>query len=844
MRDRIVFILLMTTLQSYFAKGQDYIEKKEAIFVVEEDLNYPMVVLLDWVSTQGINVAYRTNDIHLSDSLFLTTGRYSCDSLIGSIVIKKKLRVVKRKHKVLLVPQKGHRTEEKTISGFVRDVVSKETLIGAAIYIPDIKQGVYTNKHGFFSVKVPKNTTNLVASFLGYSPVIIDLDEEVYDIELKPKQESLVEVKVRPNRSHSTSFDHEVIRESDLGHSATFLGETDLVQALQFRAGVSGGVGAGGGFSVRGGNPNHNLFLIDGVQVYNPSHLANIFSVFNSAVVKQVDFYQGSFPSRYNGRLSSVVDIRTKEGDMRNYHGSVSLSPLTFTTHLEGPILKDKASFIGSLRRSFLDLFFTDLTLNLFDLNLKANYVISKNDRVFLSFYKGHDRFNLKLSNNNFFDIFSGVELDWGNTLLTAKWNHIQSANLFQETNISFSSYNNSFNGNTQSMESVDRNKILDFVIQTQWQHTLSNRMLNTYGVNIRYQNFVFPFVESRVGAVSTNRRLSMMAATLNLYYEGKWRISDMWHLKAGINGNFHMTKNATFAYASPRATIGFLPTSNINLYASYSRMDQFQHEITIGYFSLPTELRAPSSKSVPPEISNQVEIGAILVPTPNSKLKVQAYLKRMDNILRYKDGQNVAQNLLAPSLKDRVHIGTRRVKGANVSYEYRIKLLTCGLSYSLIRSEDAYPEINGGAYYPSLNDIRHNLNGTIDIRLTKKLRTFITGYYSTGRPVTLPEYAIQSMDHIHGIEDWDSGSFVNYNSYGINNHRLSDNYSLNVGASYKKSTKRQHTIVYRFGVNNIVGRPSPIVILPEYDSSNRIVEFEQMSYMNAFPYISFSYAF
>lgn len=844
----ITLLLICMTTWSAIAQNKEGLSKK--VLTLDKSTVWKTKEVLDYIESKGFKLAYSSNDLNLSLAIQFSYGSYSIEDLLQNIIEKTDLKYVIKKRKIFLVIDKSCIDNFIIVSGFVREAISRETLIDGIVYDPESKKGIATNDYGFYSLKLKKGTKYLVANSLGYKKQVFTIPEGkeniTHDFNLMLGSHTLSEVLVKPIFTSVDLSNCELISNKDMEFSTSLLGEKDFVKSLRTKSGVISGAEGTGGFSVRGGNYSHNLVLIDGIPVYNFNHLGGIFSIFNSEAIKQVYFYNGSFPAKYNGRLSSVLDIRTKDGNMKEYHGNVSVNPLVLSAFVEGPIIRNKMSFVAALRRSFIDAFFTGVRLNLYDLNIKTNYILDSENRFFFSLYSGHDKFAL---DDDIFGGFDSFGLDWGNLLGTFRWNHVHSTKLFQETSVTYSAYDNHIGSNHFVDEDINlevNNRIYDVAIKTQFQYSVSNHWSHTFGLKLNYLHFQYPLTP--INADYTEDAFPKILKDNSIhavgFWEGQWLPTDYLNIRAGLNTTSYFVRQKQYHYLLPRFVISYHPWMNTEFYMSYSRLTQFQHEITLGAIALPNELRAPSSVEIAPERSNVVEAGINVDLEKFGHIKLQAYKKELKGIIRYRDGQIVYSDYVASRFEDRIHIGNRRVKGFDFQYKVKGKLAGFEVSYGWMTSEDRYKELNDGDFFSSNGDIRNRINALINCNISSSVQLFTSAGYSTGVPVTLPEYTMPNIDEVIGIQNYEDVGKVNYQVKEPNNYRLRDNYYVNIGGCYTRTTKRENKWKVNFGINNLVANPYSFMLSSTIDSNENKVEINEMKLMNCFPYLGFSYSF
>lgn len=843
-------MLLLVWMTTWSAIAQNKKDLSSKVITIDKSTVWKTKEVLSFIESKGFKLAYSSNDLNLTLAIHFSNGSYSIEELLQRIIEDSDLQYIIKKKKIFLVLDKSKTNNFIIVSGFVREAISNETLIDGIVYDPENKKGIVTNDYGFYSLKLKKGTKYIVANSLGYKKQVFTIpegqEEIIHDFNLMLGSHILSEVTIKPIFTSVDLSNCELMTNKEMEWATSLFGEKDFVNSLRTKSGVVSGAEGSGGYSVRGGNYSHNLVLIDGIPVCNFNHFGGIFSIFNSEAIKQVYFYNGSFPAKYNGRLSSVLDIRTKDGNMKEYHGNLSVNPLVLSAFIEGPIIKDRVSFVAALRRSFIDVFFKGVRLNLYDLNIKTNYILDSENRFFFSLYTGHDKFAL---DNDVFGDFDSFGLDWGNILGTFRWNHIHSTKLFQETSVTFSAYNNHIGSNNFVDEDINlevNNRIYDVAIKTQYQYSISNDWNHTFGLKLNYLHFEYPLtpVNSDYSPDGFPKLLSDNSIHAIGFWEGQWIPTKFLNIRAGLNTTSYFVRQKQYHHLLPRFVISYHPWNDAEFYMSYSRLTQFHHEITLGAIALPNELRAPSSVHIAPERSNVLEAGLNVNLERFGSFKFQAYQKQLKGIIRYRDGQIVYSDYVAPRFEDRIHIGERKVNGIDFQYKVHGKVAGLEMSYGWMSSNDRYKDINDGDFFPSNGDIRNRINAVINCNLSRSIQLYTSGGYSTGVPVTLPEYTIPNIDEVIEIQNYDDVGKLNYQVKKPNNYRLKENYYVNIGGSYTRFTKRENKWKVNFGINNLVANPYSFMLSSRIDSNDNKVEIKQMKLMNCFPYLGFSYSF
>jgi outer membrane receptor for ferrienterochelin and colicin len=566
--------------------------------------------------------------------------------------------------------------QQYTISGTVTDVENLEVLIGANIYEPVTLNGTTSNNFGFYSLTLPSDTVEVRYSFVGYQATTLRFflhQDTVIDMSLQAStllEEVVVQADIEEGIQESSQMSSVSIPVSSMTQLPAFLGEVDVLKTLQLLPGVQSGSEGSSGLYVRGGGPDQNLILLDGVPVYNAAHLFGFFSVFNSDAINNVTLIKGGFPARYGGRLSSVIDVQAKEGNMSEFHGEGSIGLISSRLTLEGPIVKKKSSFIVSARRTYADLIFGPMvkaasdgneTVGYFfyDLNAKVNYKLSNKNRVFLSAYLGKDRASSTYKENSDFGRSYDDEfnLKWGNVTTALRWNSILSKKLFSNTLLTFSRYNFDLTG--QSLETFNApdapaqtdfykqryySQIRDFAAKIDFDYIPTPNHYIRFGINAIHHRFT-PGAASYVAQSQTTAIDSTFGADqidameYSGYFEDDFKIGSKLKINVGLHASAFKVRDELYTSLQPRISARYLLAPTLSLKGSYAEMTQFIHLLTNSGLGLPTDLWVPATDKIRPQNSRQVALGIAKNYKQKFEVSVEAFYKTMDNLIEYREG-------------------------------------------------------------------------------------------------------------------------------------------------------------------------------------------------------------
>lgn len=767
--------------------------------------------------------------------------------------------------------------EKVTLSGTLKDVETGEDLIGARITVDELPGvGALTNVYGFFSLTVEKGTYNLTIKSLGFKTVKMKMDlteNQTLDLEMEVegKMFGTVEVTAEKLDENVTSAEMGVdkIDVKDIENIPVLFGERDVLKTIQLLPGVKPAGEGNAGFFVRGGSADQNLILLDEAPVYNASHLLGFFSVFNSDALKDVKLYKGSAPAEFGGRLSSVMDIKMKEGNSKRLSVSGGIGLISSKLTVEAPIVKDKGSFIISGRRTYADLFLKlsnneqakNSILYFYDFNAKANYRIGKKDRIFLSGYFGRDNFG-------FADQFG---FDWGNATGTFRWNHIYGDRLFGNTSVIFSNYNYKIKFGSGNETFQIGSEIQDINVKEDFDFYINSNNTLSFGANIIHHTFRPGEIEtgSDIGFELNDieNRYSLESAA---YISNEQKIKQRWTVVYGLRfSNFtQIGPGNIFTYdvdgkvtdttayddwepvasyngLSPRASLNFKLDENSSIKGSYARTYQFVHLVSNSTSSSPTDIWIPSSNNVKPQLADQGAIGYFRNFMDNQlEFSTEIYYKAMQNVIDYRDGAEVTLN---PTVEGELLYGIGRAYGVELLLKKRRGKFTGWVTYTLSRTERQFDEINDGAWYVARQDRTHDFSVVGMYNFTERLTASATWVYYTGNAVTFPsgKYEID-------------GQIVNLYTER-NGYRMPDYHRLDLGVTwYNKKFKivkdvdtgedkeipRRFESSWNFSIYNAYARENAYSITFQENAETGQTEAVQLALFKIVPSISYNFKF
>lgn len=752
-----------------------------------------------------------------------------------------------------------------TLSGFVYEEGSRESLPGVNVFLPANRTGTSTNNFGFYSVTLPAGSYQVVFSCVGYSSQVFDIvlkQNLRWDVFLKPNIElpgiEVVGEKI-PTITETPLMSVVEIPVRQVEMIPALFGEKDVLKAIQLMPGVHRGTEGTSGFYVRGGGADQNLIILDDATVYNASHLFGFFSIFNGDALKSIQLTKGGFPARYGGRLSSVLEMTMKDGNMERFAGEGGIGLVSSRLTLEGPIIKQKASFLVSGRRTYM----FDILINPFmpvddrfgyyfyDLNAKVNYTINSRNRLFVSAYSGRDKFSAK-----FRDFFTRSEMGmyWQNHTATLRWNHLFNNRLFTNTSFIFSNY-------TLSIFMKEK-------YRQNWFELAYSSGIRDFSLKSDFFFAPHPNHTLRFGFITTHHRFTPSAIVLRddlanqfsreinainvlqsgLYIEDDMRIGTRIKMNAGIRFSHFIANDRSYFRPEPRISASYMLMPDLALKASYAEMNQYVHLLSNTGLGLPTDLWVPSTRNVPPQTSRQVAMGiAKDLRKQNLEISIEGYYKKSENTLGYTEG---ASFLLIDdptgaeevNWEENVTSGQAWAYGVEFLVQRKTGRMTGWVGYTLSWAQLQFDELNNGEKFFARYDRRHDVSVVVTYEISDRLQISGTWVYGTGNAITLPIGEYPVFPHGSSIHNpYDYFWFHYVSDYGAkNNFRMAPYHRLDLAMQFVRQRKH-HRGIWEIGVYNAYNRKNPFFYFMGYNP----YEQRTLKYISLFPFIpSVTYSF
>lgn len=754
-------------------------------------------------------------------------------------------------------------SQTRNISGYVSDSLTGERLIGVNIFAPLSNIGAITNQFGFYSLKIPEDSKEIHISYVGYKVKSISIFTSE-DIFLNINLERGISLDVVVITSNAREFQ----KANETGISAIpmeslyklpeFVGDNDIIHALQLMPGVQGGSEGKASLYIRGGSPDQNLMLIDDVPLYNVNHYGGFLSTFNSDAIKDFKLYKGGFPARYGSRLSSVLDIRLKDGDLNKYNFSGSVGLLSSKIMIDGPIKKQSSSFLLSIRKNtfpiFKTLFGVNLAYRFYDINTKLNFRINEKNRLLFSFYSGDDNVLMrnKTSDSNLTNKTKN-NTAWGNVSGSLRLNTLLRSNVFVNSIIGYTSYhynigfNNSYSNDTltESESSRFNSKVNDIFIKVSPEIFISPKYKIRFGAELQKHRFTpgsTSYTQENSSLGSNNysyNNQEVNSIENNIYIENDADIFNWLGCNIGVHYSGYYVQKESYFSLEPRLLANIRITPELSIKPAYSEMQQYVHLLTYSGVGMPSDFWMPSTALVSPENSKQVSVGIEYYFNKKYKFSIESYQKMMDNLITFNLGESFFAN--SEAWENKILTGG---KGINRGIEILCKKeggKTNGwIGITVSKSERSFLEIMDGKLFPFKYDRKYEIEMVLIHNFTDNISVSGVWKYGSGYPVTLP------------MGKYDSYGNVVYIYGDVNSFRMRDYHRLDLGAKFTKAKKLGER-TWNISILNVYNRRNPYYYFFQYEQiqlppgpvggfKNGNLKLYQQSLISFFPSLSFSF--
>ena len=762
-----------------------------------------------------------------------------------------------------------------TLSGYVRDAESGEALIAATIYVKELQLGAQTNTYGFYSVSLPAGSYSVIYSYVGYGTFETQLsliESQAFDAELQP-QAKLQEVVVRSSRQdehvQNTEMGTVSLSVEQVRQLPVLFGEVDILKAMQLMPGVQAAGEGNSGFYVRGGGPDQNLVLLDDAVVYNPGHLFGFFSVFNADAVKNITLIKGGMPASYGGRLSSVVDVSMKEGNVKEYHAEGGIGLIASRLTLQGPLEKHKGSFVLSGRRTYIDMLLKPFTrggrlegsgYHFYDANLKANFAFSKKDRVYLSGYFGRDVFRFHNTESTF-----NADIPWGNTTATLRYNRVFSDRMFMNASVIFNKYQFEFGGSQSEFELKLASGIRDWSGKVDFDYYSGFNHHFKAGLILTKHKFIPNQISGRTGDTELNpdNALIKWADEGGIYLQDDFELTRKLRINAGLRYSWFSQKGPYWRYSydlngnktdsnyygqgdvvaaygglEPRLNLRWELDGKSSIKGSVVKTYQYIHLVTNNGSTLPTDLWLPSTLTVKPQRGWQYALGYFRNFKENMfEASLEVYYKTMDNQLEYRAGYTPTS--FTRNMELDLVSGRGWAYGAELFLQKTRGDFTGWIGYTLSWTWRQFPSLNGGLRYPAKYDRRHDLTLVGSYKINEKWTFSSVFIFGSGNAITLPA-------NFYFIEMQATPEYSRLNEY-----RLFSYHRLDLSAVYtpKPKKERRWKSSWAFSIYNVYSRQNPYFLYE--DSRGSIgsgtgvnLKVKQVSIFPILPAVTYNFSF
>lgn len=744
-----------------------------------------------------------------------------------------------------------------TLSGYVYQE-NGETVINATVWDITSHTGTLTNEHGFYSLTLSEGTHKIRFSHIGSGELLEEITlkgNKTKNIWLKSdyRIEEVVVTADLNSPLYTTQTGKVSLTAKDFVNGNNFMSSPDVVKKLQSLSGVASGTELISGLYVHGGNNDENLFLLDGTPLYQVNHAGGLFSAFNTDIIKNIDFYKSGFPARYGGRLSSVVDVRTNDGNLKKYRGSFTLGLLEGRIQFEGPIVKNRTSFNVALRRTWMDLLTApalaiinssrrnkqNLRYAFHDFNAKVTHIFSEKSRADISLYSGNDLFKFRHKEYLFDPEPTNVDkfsLQWGNFTASANWKYIFSHKMFANITGVYTHNQSNFNYLSEERlgyiegtkgaivkEQRNRSTIHDFGYRMEFDYRPNVWNHIRFGSNYMHHLFVPQNYYSKYDDASQNALTNQISSRyrsneFTLYAEDELSVGKRVKLNGGIHYTLFGISGTKYHSIEPRAAINLRLCDNASLKVSYTEMSQFMHQLSATYLNLPTDYWVPSTAHITPMKSRQWAAGVYGRLPYGIRWSLEGFYKTMDNLIEY-DGRGGMLNPAADRWENEVRTGKGKAYGLETDVSYSHGKTSVDASYTLSWSKRYFPDFYP-AWYPDKFDNRHKFSVHISHKFNDRIDAYASWNYRSGNRITLPSQQVDTPV-LPGVEKTNEEMLV----YEMpNNVSLPAYHRLDVGINFRKTTKRGFERIWNVSLYNAYCRMNPLYVTVQQNPDGTFV--------------------
>ncbi|RYD51758.1 MAG: TonB-dependent receptor [Sphingobacteriales bacterium] len=811
----------------------------------------------------GIPVSYASSVLDSNRKVTVFKETTTLEIVFQQLLTGQAIEAAESNGSILLIPRvrpgNAQAIAYRIITGRIREKGSGEVLIGAAVYEPWRRSGVLTNTYGLYQLALPEGESRICLSYVGFKPDTFEVPAAGNfrkDVDLETAG-NMDEIKILA-KDRGTPGDRMHLRVTESKPQAQSLGSVDPVRDLQLEAGVQSGVPGSSGLIVRGGSPGQNLYLLDGVPLYYVDHFFGLTSVYNGDALKSVDFYKSAFPAKYGGRISSVIDAQGRDGDLQRMGGEASLGLLRAALTLEGPVLKDKMSFLVSGRRSWIDGLLRAVpeapTAYFYDINGKLQWLINDNHRLYVGFYTGRDQL-LSVGNDS-----PGYyqRLRWNNTVGSVRWNAILSPRLLMDATATYSFFQfdqrdqvheTDSSGMLQTSFLLGTSAIREAALATQFQWSPGLQYRAIAGIRLARTEFLPSALDRQLPnrIIGATGGVSSLFNTTELsgYAENAIRIGERWSFRPGVH--IAAWLSGTFQYLSiqPRFYLAYRRTPWETWYASFNRMGQFLHLLSNNSFGLANDFWVPSTARIRPEESWNVNLGVKKEMNKHWEGRLEGYYKYIDGVISYVTGQNLFDN--SDRWQDKITQGIGWSYGTELTSTFNHGDWSARMAYALSWNWRQFSALNGGAAFPYRYDRRHNLNLRLTYTPNHRFDATVQWMYMTGEAFTLPDQVYPDLDNNLNIYNPQGGILTpngyTYNYAAWNAQRLPAVHRLDIGANFTRRRGLTYVRTWSMGIYNAYARPN-VNFVSLRENANGSVSLQGTALLQFMPYVALKIKF
>lgn len=812
----------------------------------------------------GIAIEFSSTIFNEEKTVLLHDDPVTLGALLQQVLQGEKVKAIEKNDKILLVPSATALRPDALLPmysffGIIREEGSLEPLGEATILEPDSRKATVSNVQGYFSISLPEGRHALEISYAGYhtETVIIDIHwDQRKDISLAYREDIPEVIVAGP----IDKKDQRILPNQYEAYN-NILGENDALRTLYLLPGVLNAADASSGLLVRGGEQDGNLFLLDGNPVFNPTHMLGALSIVNKTSMRSMQLFKSDFPSKYGGRLSSVIDVNTKDGNMQKWGGEANLNFLAGSFTVEGPLEKDRTAMMISFRHSMfnalLNVFKKDFDNDFYDVHFRLTHLLDRNNKLTASFYNGRDQLGLQVNDNNL-----NNRQRWGNTVASLGWTHLLGSNSFVSTSVNTSSYYNLANyiytiyddstgAPVSSRTFSTYSSIAQYTGKTQFEVRASNSIKLNFGAEAAFTR-IKPF-ESKIDSTISIDPSAFQSFTplpfreYTVYSESELSLGKHWLVRPGIHFSAYEFRNFHYTSWQPRFFTAYRLKEGQQLFFSYNRMVQYLHLLTNPSLGINSDTWVPATGVLTPEVSNTLDLGYTLKTIQKFSFTAGAYWKKMNNVTNYAEGKSFFINTDS-SWEQNVETGKGWSYGLELMAEKSSRKVNVHMAYTLSWNWRQFDQINQGRRFPFKYDRRHNLNIAVTYKADKTKDISMLWTIASGDLYTLPERIYPDYDNAQQTYSPDDAlreyRFI-YHFSGVNDYRTSPYHRLDLAASYHPVKKKRLGWNISTGVYNVYGAPSQYAYGLEGTLKGKsIVIVMKNKLFNITPYVSSTVSF